>query len=118
MSIRKCKAKVFEKLQKTGQFLIVLLMLLVFPILSSGCIEQMAPSKHFKPAGSLAEGLDNPTATLLPNGKIAVLGGSSPDWTYNHRSAEIFDPKSKWSDYIKPLPIDRNTHRATLRAIS
>jgi hypothetical protein len=55
-------------------------------------------SQVWSPTGSLSTARRNHTATLLPNGKVLVAGGSS-DLFYNSTSdAELYDPASgTWS---------------------
>jgi N-acetylneuraminic acid mutarotase len=53
-----------------------------------------------KPAGtwsataSMSSGRDDATATLLPNGKVLVVGGTPPGSTSPIASAELYDPAS------------------------
>jgi hypothetical protein len=54
----------------------------------------------------------NHTATLLPNGKVLILGGS--DGTSTLTSAELYDPGTGTFTATTPLQYPRAGHRATL----
>jgi hypothetical protein len=67
----------------------------------------------FSPAGSLLEGRDGHTATLLPDGRVLVIGGDRGrnDWT---RSAEVWDPVTASFSAAGSLLEERYKHTATL----
>jgi Galactose oxidase, central domain len=51
----------------------------------------------FSTIGQISEGRDNPTATLLPNGKVLIAGGSANDAQNQpiiSNTVEVFDPAS------------------------
>jgi hypothetical protein len=65
------------------------------------------------PAGSMASPHGTHTATLLPNGKVLVLGGlSSP--SSQSREAELYDPASGTWSVATPVASPRYGHTATL----
>lgn len=53
------------------------------------------------------------TATLLPNGKVLVVGGRGQDYA-PLASAELYDPASGTWAFISPMNIVRYDHTATL----
>ena len=53
-------------------------------------------TQQFSPIGSLNLARQSHTATLLPDGTVAVIGGSNPD-RFITQSVEIFDPESGMS---------------------
>ncbi len=62
--------------------------------------------------GSLNVSRDSHTSTLLPNGKVLVVGGNDSNGTL--RSAELYDPANgTWSNTGNPVT-DRAFHTATL----
>ena len=54
----------------------------------------------FDPAGSLAEARRNHTATLLPDGRVLIVGGDSRDSDY--ASAEVWDPATESFESFGP----------------
>lgn len=56
----------------------------------------------------------NHTATLLPSGKVLIVGGYAPDRAL--RSCELFDPQSQCFEPVCDLPVPRMQHTATLLA--
>ncbi len=62
--------------------------------------------------GSLAIGRYDHTATLLPNGKVLVAGGTDDDFAL--RSAELYDPASGTWTVTGSLAAVRQYHTATL----
>jgi len=55
------------------------------------------------------------TATLLPNGKVLVAGGS---YVFPLSSAELYDPAAGTWSYTGPMNAQRRSHTATLLADS
>jgi len=65
------------------------------------------------PTGSLNGARANHTATLLPNGKVLVVGGG--DGTTNYlASAELYDPLTRAWSVIGSMTFARSSHTATL----
>lgn len=92
-------------------------------------------SQSFSPAGELGQARSSATATLLADGRVLVVGGTSeradcvgdPDaddsWNYScafhrhaHRSAEIWDPATLSFSLAGSLGVPRTGHTATLLA--
>ncbi len=65
------------------------------------------------PAGSMNEVRYGHTATLLPNGKVLVAGGS-PGNNETVSSAEVFDPETGVWSPVAAMQTDRQLHWATL----
>jgi N-acetylneuraminic acid mutarotase len=64
-------------------------------------------------ASSLKTARQNHTATLLPNGKILVTGGSGADYA-TLTSAEIYDPATDSWNLAGSMAIPRKNHTATM----
>ena len=66
--------------------------------------------------GSLATSRTDHTATLLPSGKVLVVGGSTRDYTGDHvlASAELYDPATETWTGTGSLVTARCVHTATL----
>lgn len=62
------------------------------------------------PAGSLLTARYQHTATLLPNGKVLVVGGGTPTET---ASTELYDPVTLTSSSGPALSAARRSHTAT-----
>src|SRR5437588_4380380 len=62
--------------------------------------------------GAESAGLFNHTATLLPNGKVLVAGGSEFDGSF--KSAELYDPATGTWSYTGTPNTARESHTATL----
>uniref|UniRef100_UPI00406A3797 kelch repeat-containing protein n=1 Tax=Archangium gephyra TaxID=48 RepID=UPI00406A3797 len=63
----------------------------------------------WSPTGSMAEGRANHTATLLPGGKVLVVGGSRGD----HPTAELYDPATGTFSPTGSMAFPRSHHTAT-----
>jgi N-acetylneuraminic acid mutarotase len=61
---------------------------------------------------SMNVGRQNHTATLLPNGKVLITGGSSNSGITN--SAELYDPAGGTWESTGPLTVERSHHTANL----
>lgn len=70
------------------------------------------PTGTFSRTGSLAGVRANHTATLLPDGRVLVVGGMNV--TDFLASAEVWDPGTGMFDTTGPLAEARNNHSATL----
>jgi hypothetical protein len=71
----------------------------------------------FSTAGSMSDERTFHQATLLPDGRVLVTGGSADGWTYPGiplASADIFDPKSGTFTPTGPVADARFAHTATL----
>jgi hypothetical protein len=79
-----------------------------------------AESGTWTPAGSMALGRYEHTATVLPSGKVLVAGGitrSAEDGTTQGTStAELYDPESGTWSRTGPMTQERTGHQATLLA--
>ncbi len=62
--------------------------------------------------GVLSAPHDGPTATLLPNGKVLVVGGATPSGGTS--ATELYDPASGLWTTMGPMTINRQAHAATL----
>jgi hypothetical protein len=73
-------------------------------------------SETFSPTGALAEARYVHTATLLPDGRVLVIGGFLfGDSEFETRaSAEIWDPATEVFSDAGWLPVGRDVHTATL----
>src|SRR6266853_1694721 len=69
---------------------------------------------QFEPTGSLATAREHHTATLLPNGKVLVVGGYGRGIFGVWASAELYDPVSGTWTATGSLAIGRAYHTATL----
>jgi uncharacterized protein (TIGR03437 family) len=71
-------------------------------------------AKKWTLTGSLTKARSEHTATLLPNGRVLVIGGS--DSSLNSlKSAETFDPRlGSWNDVRATMNVARRQHTATL----
>ena len=67
----------------------------------------------FNPAGSVAEARYGHTATLLPDGRVLVVGGYGDDATWLD-SAEVWDPATGEFSSAGTLGVGRHAHSATL----
>jgi hypothetical protein len=74
--------------------------------------EQPPGSGMFSQAGSLAGTRYHHTATLLPDGRVLVVGGMDADRTIG--SAEVWDPVTDTCGPAGSLPEARSSHTATL----
>ena len=76
-------------------------------------------TNSWSPAGSLTLGRSGHTATLLPDGRVLVVGGESRNAsgaTDLTASTEIFDPATNSWSATGPLTAARQGHTATLLA--
>ncbi len=69
----------------------------------------------FTPAGSLAEARSDHTATLLPDGRVLIVGGGAfPAEGAATRSAELWDPATSAFSPAGSLAQGRDSHTATV----
>jgi N-acetylneuraminic acid mutarotase len=68
------------------------------------------------PTGSLHTSRDGHTATVLPNGKVLVVGGDFSPWDYGSGGSpeELYDPTTGVWTVTGSLNIPRSNHTATL----
>jgi hypothetical protein len=66
----------------------------------------------FTATGSMTVARSNHTATLLPNGKVLIAGGSTD--TIITSSAELYDPNAGTFAATGSMTVGRSTHTATL----
>jgi hypothetical protein len=72
-------------------------------------------SGGFTPTGAMAEARTGHTATLLPNSKVLVAGGSDTPSNQNKLpSAELYDSASGGFSATGAMVVDRSGHTATL----
>ncbi|MCY7417841.1 MAG: hypothetical protein LH650_04980 [Chloroflexi bacterium] len=69
--------------------------------------------RHLSAAGTLAQASSRPTATLLPHGRVLVVGGLD-DTTQGLASAELWDPATGSFTPTGPLAQERNSAGAAL----
>ena len=67
----------------------------------------------FRSTGSMGEGRDSHTATLLKDGKVLVAGGGL-DWWGSTTAAEVFDPATEKFTTTGKMGSARSAHTATL----
>jgi hypothetical protein len=70
-------------------------------------------SRNWTPTGSLTNRRHLHTATLLPNGKVLVVGGTT-DFINDLTSAELYDPATGIWTPTGSLNVRRRAHTATL----
>lgn len=70
----------------------------------------------FQPTGAMAQRRFNHTATLLPDGRVLVAGGTTPDLPATDVSSlvEIYDPATGQFQAVGQLLRPRSQHTATL----
>jgi len=68
-------------------------------------------TKMFTPAGTLHAGRCGHTATLLQNGKVLIVGGTSE---HPLASAELYDPGTATFTLVGSMAVTREGHTATL----
>ena len=96
--------------------LMVALVVLAFsvgPAVTLAAEEQSPTSGTFSNAGRLAEGRYMHTATLLPDGRVLVIGGQANGGGYR-ASAEVWDPATATFGPAGSLAEARDYHSATL----
>src|SRR5262245_59747170 len=87
-----------------------LLLLSVGLMLVQPCAGQ---SGSWTPTGGMGTERESHTATLLPNGKVLVVGGQNLDRGFLS-SAELYDPASGTWTATRSVPLARGFHTATL----
>lgn len=75
---------------------------------------QSATNSGWTSTGDLNTGRYAHTATLLPNGKVLVVGGAGPDCFTPTSSAELYEPVSGTWSHTGSLYTARVSHTATL----
>ncbi len=80
---------------------------------TSGCEVYDPASGTWSATGSLNESRSLHTATLLPSGKILVIGGQYTIGAVNRNSAELYDPSSGTWSLVTPMSVPRAGHTAT-----
>src|SRR5215475_13743426 len=89
-----------------------------FPLLCCGAglvlVQPCAgQSGSWTPTGGMGTERESHTATLLPNGKVLVVGGQNLDRGFLG-SAELYDPASGTWTATRSIPLARELHTATL----
>jgi hypothetical protein len=77
-----------------------------------GLVSPLMGAWGWSATASLAKGREDHTATLLPSGKVLVVGGH--DWNDPLASAEVYDPATESWSPTSALPTPRTLHTATL----
>ena len=77
----------------------------------AGAVVHMRATGTWTPTGRVSQHRYNHTATLLPDGKVLVAGGSSRDET---ASTELYDPATGTWSAAAPMSAARDSHTATL----
>jgi len=95
--------------------LAVAIMVLALASGTGGTLAAEEPSAvdTFSPTGSLAESRAGHTATLLPDGRVLVVGGSGGP-SHLRASAEVWDPATGTFGPAGSLLVPRSGHTATL----
>jgi hypothetical protein len=79
-------------------------------------VEIFDPStRRFHSGGILLQARSGHTATLLPDGRVLLVGGVGTGWTFLS-SAELYDPASGRSESVGSMRVPRESHTATLLA--
>lgn len=76
-----------------------------------------ASTKSFSPVGNMTVGRGYHTATLLPDGKVLITGGTAYSGGYSTgdaRTAEVFNPATGSFAQVGDMSIARSAHTATL----
>lgn len=85
------------------------------PNTNSATAELFDPSTStFMVTGSMVTGRDFHSATLLANGQVLVLGGTSPGNHFSVSSGELYDPTTASFTSAGSLSAQRDSHSATL----
>ena len=66
-------------------------LVLVLALALSGFVPQVASAAGWTPTAPLSSARDSHTATLLPNGKVLVVGGSGNNYAVL-QSTELYNP--------------------------
>jgi len=74
-----------------------------------------ARADSWSPAGTMSTGRNYHTATLLPNGKVLVVGGQVPSGG-GLKTADVYDPATNAWSPAAGMDIGRSQHTATLLA--
>jgi hypothetical protein len=88
----------------------VALALVIVPAVVWATDEGPAWVGAFDPTGAVAEGRNGHTATLLPDGRVLVIGGGARE---ARRSTEVWDPASASFEPAGSLKRGRKSHTAT-----
>jgi hypothetical protein len=78
----------------------------------AGCSQETAATGTLSQLGSMQVGRALHTATLLPDGRVLIAGGGTPEQPL--RSAELYDPTQGLSKLTGDLNVARLGHTATL----
>jgi len=88
------------------------------PTATSEVIDLRAASPAWEPAGSMAVGRRHLSATVLPDGKVLVTGGTSGagfnDQTSPALTGELWDPATKAWSSTAPMKVPRTYHSTSL----
>jgi hypothetical protein len=68
-------------------------------------------TENFRPVGNLHHGRQDHSVTLLPSGRVLVVGGAQ---TAPCVAAEVFDPTTEQFSELLLAPFNRHYHQATL----
>src|SRR5258708_3902572 len=79
----------------------------------SAALSQPCRGASFLPTGSMTVGRFDHTATLLPNGKVLLVGGTGTNQNAL-ATVELFDPSLRTWSAANPLNQARSLHTATL----
>ena len=98
---------------------IYVIMMIFLSVFIVGCNSKNEKNEIFIPDGNLVAPRDDLTATLMPNGKVLIIGGvieSLPSKLSNNisQTAETYDPKTKKSQLIANMKEKITLHKAVL----
>jgi uncharacterized repeat protein (TIGR01451 family)/uncharacterized delta-60 repeat protein len=97
-----------------SRYVLIVILLAALLSLTLAPAAQAAPPNTWTPTGSLGAPRQYHTATLLPDGRVLVVGGENS--TGELASAELYDPATGLWSPTGSLSPDRRYHAATLLA--
>lgn len=88
------------------------------PTATAEVIDLAAARPAWEPAGTMAVGRRHLSATVLPDGKVLVTGGTSGDGFNNQTTpvlaGELWDPSTKTWSHAAPMTVPRTYHSTSV----